>query len=155
MKVAIGSDHAGFGLKERLRQTLVGLGHEVTDVGTDSTTSTDYPLFAAKVARAVSDGAVERGVLVCGTGIGMAIAANRMPKVRAAACVDLFSVRLARGHNDANVLALGARVVGPEHAEALLQEFLATAFEGGRHQRRIDQLSTLAETPEAADAHRS
>ena len=150
MKLAIGSDHAGFQLKERLRQKLAAEGHEVRDCGTDSEASTDYPLFAAKVARAVTDGSAERGVLVCGTGIGMAIAANRMPQVRAAACVDIFSVRLARGHNDANVLALGARVVAPEHAEALLHEFLVTPFEGGRHQRRVDQLSSLAEATDAA-----
>jgi len=149
MKLAIGSDHAGFRLKERLREKLVALGHDVTDCGTNSEVSTDYPLFAAKVARAVSDGAAEKGVLVCGTGIGMAIAANRIAHVRAAACVDIFSVRLARGHNDANVLCLGARVVGPEHAEALLHEFLTTPFEGGRHQRRVDQLATLASSGDA------
>ena len=143
MKVAIGSDHAGFTLKERLRQTLAGWGHEVTDMGTDSTASTDYPLFAAKVARAVSDGAVERGVLVCGTGIGMAIAANRMPKVRAAACVDIFSVRLARGHNDANVLALGARVVHRGLATRLVRLFLTTPFGGGRHERRVQKIMAL------------
>jgi ribose 5-phosphate isomerase B len=145
MKLAIGSDHAGFALKERLRATLLAWGHEVADQGTDSEASTDYPLFAAKVARAVGEGRAERGLLVCGTGIGMAIAANRLPQVRAANCNDIYSVRLAREHNDANVLTLGARVVAAEHAEALLREFLATPFAGGRHQRRVDQLAHLAE----------
>ncbi len=145
MKVAVGSDHAGWRLKEHLRQALAAAGHEVVDHGTDSEASCDYPQFATAVARSVAAGEVERGLLVCGTGIGMAMAANRVLGCRAANCTDLFSVRLARGHNDANVLAVGARVVGVAHAEALLTEFLATPFEGGRHQRRIDQLDRAAD----------
>ena len=141
MRLAIGSDHAGFRLKERLRETLVALGHDVTDCGTDSETSTDYPLFAAKVARAVSDGAAEKGVLVCGTGIGMAIAANRIVRVRAAACVDIFSVRLARAHNDANVLSMGGRIVAFGLADEILRVWLETTFDGGRHQRRLDLIA--------------
>jgi ribose 5-phosphate isomerase B len=147
MKLAIGSDHAGWRLKEHLRAVLAAQGHAVLDFGTDSETSCDYPQFAAAVARAVAAGEAERGILACGTGIGMAMAANRVRGARAANCNDVFSVRLARGHNDANLLTLGSRVVAFAHAEALVAEFLATPFEGGRHQRRIDQLDALAENP--------
>lgn len=143
MKLAIGSDHAGWALKEHLRGVLAAAGHELVDHGTDSEARADYPRFAVAVARAVAAGEVERGLLVCGTGIGMAMAANRIAGVRAANCNDLFSVRLARGHNDANVLALGARVVGAAHAEALVTEFLATPFEGGRHAERLRLIAAL------------
>jgi ribose 5-phosphate isomerase B len=140
MRIALGADHAGFDLKEHLSAFLRALGHEVEDLGTFDRQSTDYPDWAARVAARVADGGAERGLLVCGTGVGMAIAANRRRGVRAAPCNDLFTVRLARAHNDANVLALGARIVAPALAEAILALFLETPFEGGRHSRRVDKL---------------
>jgi ribose 5-phosphate isomerase B len=143
MRVAVGADHAGFELKERLKERLADRGYEVLDCGTGSLESTDYPDWGAAVARKVHEGEAQRGLLVCGTGIGMAIAANRHRGVRAAACADLFSAKLARAHNDANILALGARIVAPALAEAILDLFLETPFEGGRHQRRVTKLDTL------------
>jgi ribose 5-phosphate isomerase B len=140
MKIALGADHAGFALKERLRDRLTAAGHELTDFGTTSEESTDYPDYARRVADAVAGGEVERGVLVCGTGVGMAMAANRVRRVRAVAVNDLFTARLARQHNGANVLALGSRVVAPALAEAILDVFLATEFEGGRHERRVNKM---------------
>jgi ribose 5-phosphate isomerase B len=147
MRVALGADHAGFELKQRLARVLAEAGHEVVDLGTDSAASVDYPDFAAAVARAVAGGRAERGVLVCGTGVGMAIGANRVPGVRAVAADGLYVARLARSHNDANVLALGARVVAAEHAEAILAVFLSTPFEGGRHQRRVAKLDDAPGAP--------
>ena len=143
MKVAVGSDHAGWELKEHLRGVLAAAGHEVVDYGTDSRESCDYPTFAVAVSRAVAEGGAERGLLVCGTGIGMAIAANKIAGIRAANCNDLYTARLARAHNDANVLTVGSRVVAPAQAEAIVGEFLATPYDGGRHQRRVDQLAAL------------
>jgi ribose 5-phosphate isomerase B len=143
MRVVLGADHAGLELKQRLGAALAAAGHEVTDLGTHSSESTDYPDWAHRVAAQVAAGHFERGVLVCGTGVGMAMAANRHPGVRAAACNDLFSARLARAHNDANVLALGSRIVAPPLAEAILAVFLDTAFEGGRHQRRVAKLDEV------------
>ncbi len=140
MRIAIGADHAGFNLKEHLRAWLTSAGHEVQDLGTHSEVSVDYPDYAGLVARAVASGEAASGILVCGTGIGMAIGANRIRGVRAAACIDLYSVRLSRQHNDANVLALGSRIVAPPLAEALVELFLATDFAGGRHVRRIAKL---------------
>jgi len=140
MRIVLGADHAGLELKERLRAALAAAGHAVADLGTHSADATDYPDWAHRVADEVAAGRAERGVLVCGTGVGMAMAANRHRGVRAAACNDLFSVRLARAHNDANVLALGARIVAPALAEAILAVFLETAFEGGRHERRVAKL---------------
>ncbi|MEO8276128.1 MAG: ribose 5-phosphate isomerase B [Thermoanaerobaculia bacterium] len=140
MRIAIGADHAGFSLKEHLRAQLLTAGHDVHDFGTDSEVSVDYPDFAARVAGAIASGAADSGVLVCGTGIGMAIAANRVHGVRAAACIDLYSARLSRQHNDANVLALGSRIVAAPLAEALVELFLSTPFEGGRHARRVAKL---------------
>lgn len=140
MRIAIGADHAGFILKEHLRARLAEAGHELRDFGAHSAESVDYPDYAALVAGAVAGGSAERGILVCGSGIGMAIAANRVRGVRAAACVDLYSARLCRQHNDANVLALGSRIVAPPLAEALAEVFLTTTFEGGRHARRVAKL---------------
>ena len=140
MRIAIGADHAGWILKDHLRARLIEAGHEVRDFGARSAESVDYPDYAALVARAVADGDAERGILVCGSGIGMAIAANRRRGVRAAACVELYSARLSRQHNDANVLALGSRIVAPPLAEAIVDLFLATPFEGGRHARRVAKL---------------
>lgn len=140
MRIAIGADHAGFILKEHLRARLAEAGHELRDFGAHSAESVDYPDYAALVAGAVVGGSAERGILVCGSGIGMAIAANRVRGVRAAACIDLYSARLCRQHNDANVLALGSRIVAPPLAEALAEVFLTTTFEGGRHARRVAKL---------------
>ena len=140
MRIAAGSDHAGFDLKEHLKRLLEAEGHSVEDVGAFSKESSDYPDFARRVAERVASGAAERGLLVCGTGIGMAMAANRTRGVRAAPVVDLFSTRLARAHNDANVLALGARIVAFPLAEELLGVFLATPFDGGRHERRVAKI---------------
>jgi ribose 5-phosphate isomerase B len=140
VRIAVGADHAGFALKEKLRAELARAGHEVVDFGTDSESSTDYPDFARLVARAVARGDAERGLLVCGSGVGMAIAANKVRGVRAAAVNDPLSAELARRHNDVNVLAIGARIVGPAVAERLLSTFLETPFDGGRHQRRVDKI---------------
>jgi ribose 5-phosphate isomerase B len=140
--IAIASDHAGFALKSMLRAELEGLGYKVLDLGTNSSESVDYPDFAAALARSIESGQAKRGVLVCGTGIGMSIAANRSRAVRAAVCHDVSSAGLARRHNDANVLALGARLIGEEVAKDCLRTFLTTAFDGGeRHGRRISKLS--------------
>lgn len=138
--IALASDHAGYGLKSLLADELRNLDYDILDLGTDSVDSVDYPDFGLAMGEAVADGRVTRGVIVCGTGIGISIAANRNPRVRAALCCDETSTRLARQHNDANVLALGARLVGEEVAKACLKVFLETDFEGGRHQRRVDKL---------------
>jgi ribose 5-phosphate isomerase B len=148
VRIAIGSDHAGYRLKEAVKSFLLDAGHTVEDVGTDSDASVDYPDFAAVVARNVVSGAYERGILVCGTGIGMAMAANKVDGVRAAPAGDLESARLSREHNDANILALGARITPPDLALAIVRLFLATPFEGGRHQRRVDKIMAL-ESPHA------
>jgi len=140
VKIAVGADHAGFELKERLARNLERQGHQVLDLGTKGTESVDYPDFAGAVAGAVRDGQAERGLLVCGTGIGMSIRANRESGVRAAKCNDPFEARMARAHNDANVLCLGARVVDASVAEELVTLFLATPFEGGRHSLRVAKL---------------
>jgi len=142
VKIAVGADHAGFELKQRLAGSLARNGHEVLDLGTHGTQSVDYPDFAGAVARAVSEGRAERGLLICGTGIGMSIRANREPSVRAAKCNDPFEARMARAHNDANLLCLGARVIDASVAEELLDIFLATPFEGGRHAARVAKLTT-------------
>lgn len=138
--IAIASDHAGYQLKTVLAQELAEMGYEVLDLGTDGPASVDYPDFGAALARAVQDGRAERGVVVCGTGIGIAMAANRHAGVRAAVCHDETSSRLAREHNDANVLALGARLMGVEVAKDCLRTFLTTEFAGGRHAPRVAKL---------------
>jgi len=145
MKIAIGADHAGFELKNHLGEVLRQTGHEVCDLGTHSAESTDYPDYAARVAKAVASGAAERGVLVCGTGVGMSIAANKVQGIRAAVGIQIEQVRLIRGHNDANVLTLGARFTDPETARELLLAFLDAPFEGGRHERRVAQIARLEE----------
>lgn len=139
--IAIASDHAGFEYKAALKETLGELGYEALDLGTFGPESVDYPDYAEALGTALLDGRARRGVLVCGTGIGISIAANRQRHVRAARCADGTDARLARQHNDANVLALGARTTGIEVARDCLRIFLETEFEGGRHQRRVDKLS--------------
>ncbi len=138
--VAIAADHGGFELKSALVPVLRALGFAVLDLGTSSTDSVDYPEFADAVAAALKDGRADRGVLICGTGIGISIAANRHAGVRAAPCHDGLTARLARQHNDANVLALGGRLIGIETAKDCLATFLHTPFEGGRHARRVAKL---------------
>ena len=136
--IAIGSDHAGYPLKEDIKKYLESNGIEYIDLGTDSEQSCDYPVFADAVCRAITEGGCNLGILCCGTGIGMSMAANKHKGIRAAACSDYFSAKYTRMHNDANVLCLGARVVGTGLAEELVGVFLTTDFEGGKHKRRID-----------------
>lgn len=140
MRVALGADHAGVALKDALKHELDTLGVAYEDFGTDSTSSVDYPDFAAAVARGVSEGRFDRGVLVCGSGIGMAITANKVAGIRAAAIADETSARLSREHNDLNVLALGARLTPGDRAAGILRVFLATPFEGGRHEGRVRKI---------------
>jgi ribose 5-phosphate isomerase B len=141
LRIAIASDHAAYDLKAALAEHLRRAGHEVVDLGPPSTDSVDYPLYGYKLADAVACGAVDRGVALCGSGIGISIAVNRNPACRCALVSEPLSAALARQHNDANVIALGARLIGPEMAKACLDAFLATPFLGDRHQRRVDQLS--------------
>jgi len=143
MRIALGADHAGYATKEAVKHLLDDLAIPYEDFGTFSIESVDYPDFAALVAQGVSSGAYDRGILVCGTGIGMAIAANKISGVRAAPAGDLVSARLSREHNGANVLALGARVTPPDLALDIVKTFLDTPFEGGRHQRRLDKIARL------------
>ena len=143
MKIAIGADHAGFELKNQLGAALRKSGHEVCDFGTNSAESTDYPDYARQVAKAVAAGTAERGLLVCGSGVGMSIAANKVRGVRAALGVNIEEVRLSRAHNDANVLTMGARFIEPALANDLVKAFLETPFEGGRHERRVSKLSQM------------
>lgn len=140
MKLHFGGDHAGVGLKTEMIAVARELGHEIVDHGTEGTDSVDYPDFAHAVAQAVLADPESRGVLICGTGIGVSIAANRHAGIRAALCGDVFSARSTRAHNDANVLCMGARVVGPGLARAILEAFLDGEFEGGRHARRVDKI---------------
>lgn len=140
MRIVFGSDHAGLQLRVRLAEQAKALGHEVEDLGTHSSESVDYPDFGRRVAEAVADRRADRGVVVCGSGLGISMAANRVRGVRAARCTSEFDARMARAHNDANVLALGQRVTADEHAEAIAAAFYETAFEGGRHQRRVEQI---------------
>ena len=141
--IALGADHAGFPLKEDLKSWLIARGHDVVDLGTQSSESVDYPDFAVGVGSAITAGKAERGVLVCGTGIGMAMAANKVPGIRAAACTDAFSARMSREHNDANILALGARITARDAAIEILEIWLEAEFAGGRHARRVEKILAL------------
>ena len=141
--IAIGSDHGGFALKQEIMKHLEERKLEYIDFGTYSSDSCDYPQYGAAVGRAVADGSCERGILICGTGIGISISANKIHGVRAALCGDCFSAEMTRRHNDANIVALGARVVGPGLALKIVDTFLDTEFEGGRHARRIEQMMAL------------
>ncbi len=138
MRIVIASDHAGVDLKARVLEVVRGAGHEVRDLGPADSSSVDYPDFAHRVAAAVVAGEAQAGILICGTGIGMSMTANRHPRVRAALCHDAFTAEMARRHNDANVLCMGARVIGGGVAEQVVRIFLETPFEGGRHQRRVE-----------------
>lgn len=143
MRIALGSDHAGFLLKEAVKGFLVEEGHEVLDVGTDSEEPVDYPSYSAAAARAVVEGRAERAIVFGGSGQGEQIAANKVHGVRAALCHDPFTARLSREHNDANVLAMGGRIVAPSLAKEILRMWLTTPFEGGRHARRIEQIAEI------------
>jgi len=149
MRIALASDHAGFQLKDHLAASLAAAGHEVLDFGTDSTESVDYPHYAEPAARAVADGDADRGVLVCGSGNGVAIAANKVHGIRAVNAHDVDEAAMARRHNDANVVTLSGARLGADAAGAIVATFLQTDFDGGRHARRVDQIAAL-ETPATA-----
>ncbi|MGH9138311.1 MAG: ribose 5-phosphate isomerase B, partial [Acidimicrobiales bacterium] len=148
VRVAIGADHAGFRLKQHLLDTLRADGHDALDLGTDGETAVDYPPICAAVARTVAEGKTDRGIVLGGSGQGEQIAANKVHGVRAALCNDLYTARMSRQHNDANMLAIGGRIVAPELADEILRLWLATPFEGGRHQRRVDQIHEIEQNGE-------
>ena len=143
MKIAIGNDHVAVEMKNHIIQYLENKGYTVVNFGTDSAERTDYPIYGERVARAVASGDCDLGVLICGTGIGISLAANKVKGIRAAVCSEPYSARLTRQHNNANIIAFGARVVGEAMAEMIVDEFLNAEFEGGRHQARIDMLSAI------------
>ena len=143
MRIAIGADHAGYELKELIKQTLDELRTPYRDFGADSDESVDYPDYAAKVGRAVAAGEFDRGILICGTGIGMAIAANKFPGVRAAPCSDEVTAEISRRHNNLNVLCLSADMLSPRAVERMVEVWLSTPFEGGRHERRVEKIHQL------------
>lgn len=143
MKIAMGSDHGGFALKQHLKTYLENKGCLVEDCGTDSTQSCDYPDFGRLAAEAVASGRCERGIVICTTGIGISISANKVRGIRCALCSEPLSAEMTRRHNDANMLALGSGMIGPNMAERIVDVFLSTAFEGGRHQRRVDKVMSI------------
>ncbi len=143
MKIAMGCDHGGYELKEALKKSIEKMGHEVEDFGCYSSESCDYPDFGAAAARAVADGRCEKGVVVCTTGIGISIAANKIRGIRCAHCADSLEAEMTRRHNDANMMAIGAGFTGKNMAERMVEVFLTTEFEGGRHQRRVDKMMAL------------
>ena len=145
MKIAMGSDHGGYLLKEHVKKYLTEQGHEIVDVGCRSLESCDYPQFGAAAARAVADGSCERGIVICTSGIGISISANKIKGIRCALCSEPLSAEMTRRHNNANMLAMGAGMIGPNMAERLADTFLTTEFEGGRHQRRVDGIAALEE----------
>jgi ribose 5-phosphate isomerase B len=144
MKIAIAADHAGFEMKELVKEYLIKNSYEVTDFGTNSAESVDYPDFAVPAARAIASEKADRGIFVCGSGQGMAISANKIEGIRAALCNDLYSARMSRRHNDSNVLALGGRIIGKDLALEIVRVWLETEFEGGRHQRRVDKMNSIS-----------
>jgi ribose 5-phosphate isomerase B len=152
MRIALGADHAGFSLKEALKPMLDRRGISYEDFGTDSDAPVDYPDIASEVAREVASGRFDRAVLICGTGIGMAMSANKVHGIRAAMANTVELARLSRGHNDANVLALGGRILAPETAAEILETFLDTPFDGGRHQARINKIAALERAEDASSA---
>ena len=145
MKIAIGNDHGGVELKQHLVEYLTGKGYEVVNFGTDSTASNHYPIYAQKVGNAVVSGEYDRGILICGTGLGISISANKIKGVRCALCSEPVSARLSREHNNANILAMGARTIGPVLAEGIVDTFLTTDFQGGRHAVRVGLIAELEE----------
>ena len=145
MKIGIGNDHSALELKSEMIEFLKEKGHEVVDYGTNSTERCDYPVLGDKVARAVAAGEVEQGILICGTGLGISLAANKVKGIRAAVCSEPFTAKMARAHNNCNILAFGARVVGAELAKMMVETWLDTEFEGGRHQRLVDRITAIQE----------
>jgi ribose 5-phosphate isomerase B len=143
MRIAVGADHGGYQLKQEIAEYLIAQGHQVQDYGIHSAEPADYPDVAALVARAVAAGEAERAILICGTGIGMSLAANKIPGIRAAVCTDCYMARMAREHNDAQILCLGGRVLGTGSALEIVQTFLNSEFSGGRHARRVDKIMAL------------
>ncbi|HEU4962414.1 MAG TPA: ribose 5-phosphate isomerase B [Bacilli bacterium] len=143
MKIAIAADHGGYLLKEQVKKKLEAMNLEFHDFGTDSEESVDYPDYGIKVAEAVAGGEYDRGILICGTGLGMMIVANKVPGIRCALLHDTFSAKATREHNDANVMAMGARVIGPGLAEDIVELWLTTDFSGGRHQKRLDKIGAI------------
>lgn len=145
MKLAIGNDHVAVEMKKEIKSYLEGKGIEITDVGTNSTERFHYPVSGYKVARLVADGIVDGGILICGTGVGISLAANKVKGIRAVVCSEPYSARLSKQHNNTNIVAFGARVVGSETAKMIVDEWLAADYEGGRHQKRIDMISEIEE----------
>ena len=143
MKIAIGNDHTAVAMKNHITKYLEEQGHEIINFGTDSEERCDYPIYGKKVAEAVASGQCERGILICGTGIGISLAANKVKGIRAAVCSESYSARLTRQHNNANIIAFGARVVGEATAEAIVDAFIGAEYEGGRHQKRIDMITAI------------
>ena len=146
MRIGIGNDHVAIELKNTIKEHLEQQGYEVVDFGTNSPERFDYPISGYKVGKAVASGDVDLGVLICGTGVGISIAANKVNGIRACVCSDPYSAKLSREHNNTNIIAFGARVVGPELAKMIVDEWLGATFQGGRHQRRIDMLAEIEET---------
>ncbi len=145
MTIAIGSDHAGVELKEEIISLLKALNIEFVDFGTNTSESVDYPDFGEKVSEAVSSGKIEKGILICGTGIGMSIVANKFPGIRASLCNELFTAKMSRMHNDANILVIGGRIVGKDLAKEIVKTWLGTPFEGNRHSRRLEKIAKIEE----------
>ncbi|MFB1049875.1 ribose 5-phosphate isomerase B [Paraliobacillus sp. JSM ZJ581] len=143
MKIAIGSDHVGFELKPIIIEYIKGLGHDIEDLGTYSNERTDYPKFSKKVAEEVASGNFDRGILICGTGVGISIAANKVEGIRAVVCSEPYSAKLSKEHNNTNVLAFGSRVVGSELAKMIVKSWLDTEFEGGRHEKRVQMIEEI------------
>ena len=143
MKIAIGCDHAGYELKEKVKAKMAAAGHEMIDVGTDSTESVDYPKYGHAVGRTVASGEAERGIAICGSGIGISIACNKVPGIRAALCTSTEMAEMCRRHNNANVICMGARMISEELAFAMIDTWMTTEFEGGKHERRINELDDI------------
>lgn len=143
MKIAIGNDHVALEMKKHIVEYLEKMGHEVINFGTDSDERCDYPIYGKKVAEAVASGQVDCGVLICGTGVGISLAANKVPGIRAAVCSEPYTARLAKQHNNANIIAFGARVIGEATAEMIVEEYLKAEYEGGRHQKRLDMIAEI------------
>ncbi len=145
MKIAIGNDHVAVEMKQHITHYVEEMGHEVVNFGTDSTERCDYPVYGKKVADAVASGECDFGILICGTGVGISLAANKVKGIRAVVCSEPYTAKLSREHNNTNIVAFGARVIGPATAEMIVQEFLTAEFEGGRHQKRVDMLQAIEE----------
>lgn len=152
MKLAIGNDHVAVEMKNEIKEYLESKGHEVINVGTDSTERFNYPISGYKVAKLVVDGKVDGGILICGTGVGISLAANKVRGIRACVCSDPYTAKLSKQHNNTNIIAFGARVIGIETAKMIVDEWLAAEYEGGRHQTRIDMIAEIEETQELGAA---